>query len=202
MSDSGQNVSVQNEVQSRVLLVEDDPLIRKSIARLLEAAAYVVQVAVDGLDALRKLREGLPDMIISDLQMPHMSGAEFLDIVRERFPQIPVIVISGVAAHKLPEGVAADAYCPKDESLPEQLLDTVSALIEKPHLRTPPPPVDNEPAQARWDGNGHYIVSCADCLREFSVPRAFHMGRNEAWAICVHCGRFARFLVAEESEAR
>ena len=42
-----------------------------------------------------ELRQSLPDMIISDLSMPNMSGFEFLSVVRRRFPHIPVIAISG-----------------------------------------------------------------------------------------------------------
>ena len=49
-------------------------------------AGYVVRVAVDGLDAIGKLRKGLPALIISDLNMPLMSGVEFLNVVRRRFP--------------------------------------------------------------------------------------------------------------------
>jgi len=55
------------QVSDRVLLVDDEALIRKLISTYLVAAGYVVRVAVDGLDALEKLRAGLPDLIISDL---------------------------------------------------------------------------------------------------------------------------------------
>jgi CheY-like chemotaxis protein len=99
------------QLSGRVLLVDDDPLFRKFALRYLVAAGYVVRVAVDGLDAIRKLRGGPLDLIISDLNMPSMSGFEFIDVVRKRFPQIPVIVISGVPADDWPEEVAADAYC-------------------------------------------------------------------------------------------
>jgi CheY-like chemotaxis protein len=184
------------QLSGRILLVDDEPIVRKFISRLLVAAGYVVRVAVDGLDAIGKLRTGHTDMIISDLTMPGMSGFEFLDVVRKRFPQIPVIAISGVASDWL-EGVAADAYCRKNEFLSEQLLETISALTGKAHLRTAPPLVDSEPVQARWDGRGHYIIGCEDCLREFSVPRVFHMGQDEVWTICVHCGKSVRFLVAD-----
>ncbi len=187
-------------MRGRVLLVDDDPLIRKLISRHLVAAGYVVRVAEDGLDAIEKLRAGPLDLIISDLKMPRMTGFEFLDVVRKRFPQIPVIAITGFAVNELPEGVPADAYCPKNEFLYEQLLQTIPALTSKPPSRTGPPPVDNEPVQAKWDGNGHFIIGCEDCLREFTVPRVFRMGRDEAWTACVHCGRFVRFLVVEKSE--
>ena len=186
----------------RVLLVEDGPLIRKLISGCLVAAGYVVRTAVDGLDALGKLRAGLPDLIVSDLNMPHMSGLEFLSVVRKRFPQIPVIVISSVAADEMPKEVAADACYHKSGFGFQQLLETISDLTRKPRLRDAPPPVDNEPVQARWDGSGHHIIACADCLREFIVPRVFHIVRDEKWATCGHCGKLVQFLVAEHSEAK
>jgi len=186
------------QLKDRVLLVDDEPLIRKIVSRNLAAAGYVVRVAVDGLDALRKLREGLPDMIISDLNMPHMSGTEFLDIVRKRFPQIPVIVVSGAAPDEMPEKLAADACLHKNGFRFEELLPTILALSRKPPLRTAPPQIDNVPVPARWDRDGHYIMSCGDCLRMFSVPRAPNIGQDEKWTVCVHCGKIIRFLVVGE----
>src|ERR1035438_2920667 len=98
------------QLGKRVLLIDDDPLIRKLISGYLVAAGYVVRTAVDGLDALGKLRAGLSDLIISDLSMPRMSGPKLLEVVRKRFPQIPVMVISSESADAMPVGVAADAY--------------------------------------------------------------------------------------------
>ena len=185
------------QLSDRVLLIDDEPLIRKLISGYLVAAGYVVRTAVDGLDALGKLRAGLPDLIISDLNMPRMSGIEFLHIVRKRFPQIPVIAISGLIADEMPEGVAADAYLDKNGFGFEPLLQTISDLAKKPSLRTAPPHLDNKPVQARWDGDGHYIIGCEDCLRAFSVPRAPNMGREEKWTLCLHCGRVVQFFVAD-----
>ena len=187
-------------LKGRVLLIDDDPQIRKLVSGCLVSAGYVVQTAVDGLDALTKLRAGLPDLIISDLNMPCMPGRELLAVVRKRFPQIPVIVITSDAPDGMPAGVAADAYCHKSGFGFEQLLETISDLTRKPPLRTAPPPVDNKPVQARWDKNGDYIIYCEDCLREFSVPRVLHMGRDEKRTICLYCGKLVHFLVAEHLE--
>lgn len=186
------------QLNDRVLLVDDEPLIRKVISGYLVAAGYVVRAAVDGVDAIGKLRAGLPDIIVSDFNMPKMSGLEFLDVVRKRFPQIPVIVISGSAANDLPEGVAADAYFHKNGFGFEPLLRTISDLTRKPPLRIARPHVDGKPVQARWDGDGHYIIGCDDCLRAFSVPRARYIGPDEKWTTCLHCGKVVRFLVVHE----
>jgi CheY-like chemotaxis protein len=181
----------------RVLLVDDEPLVRNLMSGYLVAAGYVVRVAVDGLDAIGKLRAGPPDLIISDLEMPRMSGRELLNVVRKRFPQIPVIALRTAAPDQMPEEVAADAYFHKNGFEFEQLLQCISDLIRKPPLRTPPPHVDNRPAQARWDTDGHYIIDCEDCLRTFSIPRAANMGQSEKWTVCVHCGRAVHFFVAD-----
>jgi CheY-like chemotaxis protein len=201
-SQNAEGAPMMGQLGSRVLLVDDEPQIRKLISTYLVAAGYVVQTAVDGLDALRKLRAGLPDLILSDRNIPRMSGLELLAVVRKRFPQIPVMVISSVAADEMPVEVAADAYFHKTGLGFDQLLETISALTRELPLRTAPPPSDNQPFQARCDGKGHYTIGCDDCLREFSVPRGFHMGRDEMWATCAHCGKMVQFLVVERPEGK
>jgi len=126
-------------------------------------------------------------LIISDLNMPRMSGIELLAVVRKRFPQIPVIVISAVPPDEMPEEVAADAYYYKNGFGFKQLLQTISDLTEKPPLRTVFPPVDNKPVQARWDGDGHYAVECPDCMRSTMVPRGPRFTRGEHITTCIHC---------------
>jgi len=182
------------------LLVDDDRFTLKLISGYLLPAGYVVRTAEDGLDAIEKLRAGLPDLIICDLNMPRMDGFEFLDVVRKRFPHIPVIVISGVYADELPAGVAYDAYCPKNAFLSEQLLKTIIDLTERPPQRTAHPRVHNEPALARWDGSGRYFINCRDCLREFTAPRVFQMRPDETWTTCVHCGKLVHFIVTPHLE--
>ncbi|HWS17077.1 MAG TPA: response regulator [Candidatus Elarobacter sp.] len=73
----------------RVLFVDDEPPVRITGAAVLQAAGYEVLTAADGLEALHALDEALPDIIISDLRMPNMSGFEFLAVVRNRFPRFP-----------------------------------------------------------------------------------------------------------------
>ena len=185
------------QLNERVLLVDDEPLARKLISRYLVAAGYVVRMAEDGLDAIGKLRMGLPDLIITDLKMPRMSGVELLEVVRKRFPQIPVIAISGMAPGEIPADVPADAYYYKNGSGFDQLIQTISDLTKKPPSRTTPPIVDNKPVQARCGRDGKCVIECDDCLREFSIPRASPIGQNEKWTTCVHCGKIVHFLVAD-----
>ena len=184
----------------RVLLVDDDHLVRKMISRHLVAEGYVVRTAIDGLDAIGKLRAGLPDFIISDLNMPRMSGSELLEVVRKRFPQIPVMVISGVNAAELPAGFAPEAFFHKNGFDFHQLLETILDVTRNLPLRTALPPIDNEPVIARWDEGGRCVIGCKDCLREFNIPRSADIIRREKWTTCVHCGKLVQFLVAEHLE--
>ena len=77
--------------KSRVLVVEDDLVVRQTISRLLEREGYAVTTATDGFDALLHLQNETPDVIVSDLNMPQMSGFELLPVVRRRFPKILVV---------------------------------------------------------------------------------------------------------------
>lgn len=81
---------------SRVLLVEDEPLTAEVFARALSRDGHVVEVARDGLQALRRLRERAPSAIVLDMSLPALSGA---DVVRELRAMgkigVPVVVVSG-----------------------------------------------------------------------------------------------------------
>ena len=94
---------------------------------------YEVQTAKDGFDALAQMRGALPDMILTDLKMPNMSGFELLSVIRKRFPQIPTIAISGEfepAAEEL--GVLADAFVAKPHTSNELFAKIVELLHNSP----------------------------------------------------------------------
>jgi|SRR5437588_12457197 len=75
----------------RLLVVDDEPFIRDLFQKSFPAENYEVNVAEDGFDALAKMRGALPDLILTDMKMPNMSGFKFLSVIRRRFPQIPTI---------------------------------------------------------------------------------------------------------------
>src|SRR5580765_8268913 len=96
---------------SKILVVDDEPSLREVLEELLTGAGYLVATAEDGFDALLHLKRSVPNVIISDLNMPRMSGFELLSVVRRRFPQVSVIASSGAYASKIvPTGVLADAF--------------------------------------------------------------------------------------------
>lgn len=179
----------------RILIVDDEPMLRTLGTHLLQAQGYQVLSAADGLLALAALKDSLPDIIISDLSMPNMDGFELLSVVRRRFPLIPVIAISGeFTGISVPESVLADAFFPKGQYKVEELFATIIELLHE----LPTRPRAGKPSQAAvWAKNdkGTISVSCPDCLRTFPVSEVLK-GQNEAE--CIFCGSVVPFEIIGE----
>jgi len=82
-----------------VLLVEDEPMVRMLAARTLRSRGYEVIEAEDGQAGLRALeaRDGEVDIVVSDVVMPRMTGSELMEIIRERWSEVPVLLMTGYA---------------------------------------------------------------------------------------------------------
>ena len=80
---------------SKILVVEDNPNMSSLLAEMLEVFEVQSVNATDGEDALRKLDEESIGLVITDLRMPKMSGAELLVAIKEKNPEMPVVIISG-----------------------------------------------------------------------------------------------------------
>lgn len=88
---------MQSSLQGRVLIVEDDPDIYDSIAFALASAGYIVEHARDGSEALAVLERFQPDVVITDLVMPGMSGEELIRGIQNRGGRRPrIVVVSGL----------------------------------------------------------------------------------------------------------
>ncbi len=70
----------------KLLIVDDDVSLLMLLSQIFTKSGYSVQPAEDGFSALAVIRNEIPDIILSDLNMPGMSGFEFLSVVRRRFP--------------------------------------------------------------------------------------------------------------------
>lgn len=91
-------VVATSNVKNKILLVEDTDSIRAAIARNLQESGFEVEVAVDGIDGLKKIAEhkGTFDLIISDIEMPRMNGYEFARKVRGigQFKNVPIVAFT------------------------------------------------------------------------------------------------------------
>ncbi|MCC7390007.1 MAG: response regulator [Phycisphaerales bacterium] len=118
---------------ARILLVDDEPHIPLVVGRKLTGAGYSVLTASDGEEGFAAALESSPDLIITDLQMPYMSGAELASALRaeEQTRHIPVIMLTA-RGYVLPEEERGAAnikrYLAKPFSV-QQILDAVGELL-------------------------------------------------------------------------
>jgi chemosensory pili system protein ChpA (sensor histidine kinase/response regulator) len=86
----------------QIMVVDDSVSIRQVVSRLMEDQGWKVQTAKDGIDALEKLRESRPDLIVLDIEMPRMNGYEFLGAIRTQsgHENIPVVMLTSRTAAK------------------------------------------------------------------------------------------------------
>lgn len=111
----------------RILIVEDDPVQRRQMTRVLKEAGYETTDAATGNDALRILSEQAVHLIFSDLRMPGIGGAELLRRVRAQYPDIPVVV--STAYPEDIEELEPDLLLVKPFGL-KQLEDAVHRMLE------------------------------------------------------------------------
>jgi CheY-like chemotaxis protein len=127
----------------RTILCVDDDERSLSVRKVtLETRGYRVLTSTDPEVALEMVRAGGIDLIIADLMMPKMSGAEFISHAKQIVPGLPAILFSG-AVSQYTEQSSADVWLPKGSFAPAELLERVRiALVRKRGPRRSPPPQD------------------------------------------------------------
>jgi CheY-like chemotaxis protein len=185
----------------QILLVDDDEGVRNTLAMLLTSAGYDVATANDGFEALLHLKRTLPGMIISDLNMPRMSGFEFLSVARRRFPEILVIAMSGAyqESSTVPGGVIADGFYPKG-SHPKALFATVADLIKAAPVRQAAHRKESAPVWIPRNGKDskgipYIVVTCTECLRSFPLNVAEEASPEVRETPCLFCRSVVRYII-------
>jgi CheY-like chemotaxis protein len=161
-----------------------------------------VATANNGFEALLQIKRSVPDVIVSDLNMPKMSGFEFLSVARRRFPDIPVIAMSGAyqESSTVPSGVIADAFYAKGRSHPEDLFRAVANLIRTSAVRQAAHRKESAPV---WiprngkDSNGvpYIVVTCTECLRSFPLNVAEEASTEIRETPCLFCRSVVRYII-------
>jgi len=181
--------------QFRLLIVDDEPLVRQMMSDLLVSRGYEVLTAQDGFDALSQLEGRLPDLIISDLKMPRMSGFELLAIIRQRFPQLPTIAISGdLPPDPSSIGLVADELLSKGSYTNDQLASVIAKLISASSGRAQPTAIDVEQNWIPRDAEGYLLMKCRNCLRSFPL-QAGNLNGGLHKIACPSCQANLRFRI-------
>jgi CheY-like chemotaxis protein/cellulose synthase/poly-beta-1,6-N-acetylglucosamine synthase-like glycosyltransferase len=156
----------ENMAKGSILVVDDDPSILQFVSISLQKEGFEVAVAMDGKDALLKIDEVIPDLIISDVNMPEMDGLSLLKQLRSNkdTKSIPIILLTTRSStDDIVTGLnlGADDYLPKPFKM-EELLARVQSKIERP-----PVPVEDL-AQDRQTGLLSELLFNEEASREVS----------------------------------
>jgi CheY-like chemotaxis protein len=192
--------SAPSPTKCQILVVDDDQSVRESVAMSLMAAGHDVVTAEDGFRALSQLKKKMPDLVLSDLDMPGMSGFELLSVVRRRFPQLSTVAMSGTyIGDKVPFGVVADGFFAKGGQA-QNLLRTIQGLLLTAQTRSSNHHREGAPVWIPRNGDDsdaipYVVLTCAECLR------ACPMNLTEGTAVeileipCRHCHSINRFII-------
>ena len=185
--------------QTHLLVVEDEPMIRQLFCTLLSASGYSVAEAQDGFSALEEIRRKRPALILSDLNMPRMTGFELLSVIRRRFPTIHVIAMSGAfAGDEVPDGVAAEAFYQKSgrhiSTLVKVIEEILKGTVDLNAVTDPSPHHQSAPGVALWvsrrgapiDGP-HILLTCPECLRSFPHRIENESSMHVEKTSCIYC---------------
>jgi CheY-like chemotaxis protein len=193
------------EVRAKLLVVDDEAPIRMSLSAILDEFGYSVRTANDGFQALTAIQKEIPDVIISDLNMPRMSGFELLSVVRRRFPAIQVIAMSGsYSGDSVPPGVAADVFYEKGTH-PGLLFRIVKAMTREERLPSPVRPGLIAPIWIQRNGHNNagepcVMVTCAECLRTFPRVLDENFGAIHD-ANCVYCSNAMQYAIVQPQDS-
>lgn len=121
----------------KVLLVDDDKLVRDMLQQMLEKENYIVKSAADGNEAIRMFSKINPDLVITDIIMPEREGIELIQIFLREKPSVKILAISGGALNidsqstlKMAKALGAHKVLSKP-LLRDEFIKAVSILLEK-----------------------------------------------------------------------
>jgi DNA-binding NtrC family response regulator len=166
----------------RVLVVDDEVSLRVTLAANLELEGFEVAEADGGEQALAILEKEKFDLVLSDIRMPHMTGVELLHVVRKRFPDLPVVLMTAFALEGLTKdaiGNGAFTIVPK----PFEIASVVEALVR----------ASRRPAVLVVDGTKEGSMATATLLQAsgiraraaFDAKSALQAVRDDAVDVCV-----------------
>lgn len=178
----------------RILLVDSDTDFLQVCSNALRRQGYEVLTAEDGFGALHILRGAQPDVLVTELNLPRMSGFELLSVIRSRFPAISVVALSGeYTVATLPNEAICDAFFPKDPNIRFELVEQVRRLVSDSPVRSSRAKGDFAPVWIPRSTVGYLVLTCPECLRSFSAAQPKSTPANET---CLFCGANVQFQMS------
>jgi len=191
------------DIPTKLLVVDDEATTRLLMTRIFTDLGHSVRSAADGFSALAEIRQEIPDIVLSDLNMPGMSGFELISVVRRRFPTLPIIAMSGAfSGNGMQPGVAADAFYEKASNL-KTLLEVVEAINRqgKPptrHIDTTAP-IWIQTNGCDSSGTACITIACPECLRTF--PQVLGTGNCLVHTTdCAHCHSLIHYAIVQPTD--
>jgi DNA-binding response OmpR family regulator len=130
-------------ITHKILVVDDEPEVCRSVTKILARRGFDVDSALSGEEAVKRMKQATFDLVITDFMMPAMDGIELLGIIRDHYPELDVVMITGYAsidsavkATKL----GAAAYLPKPFTPDELMAVTGKVLQSRRSVKKSPPP--------------------------------------------------------------
>lgn len=118
--------------RGRLLLADDDPAVRDSLALVLESEGYEVVQARDGKEAVLQFQEYHPDLVLLDLNMPRQNGWSAFEAMEALRPLVPCIIITAKSNQQdCAQGHGIDVLMEKPLDM-DQMLNAIRALLEEP----------------------------------------------------------------------
>jgi CheY-like chemotaxis protein len=183
-----------------IVLVDDNPAILYGLSEIFKRRGYTVRTASDGFSTLALLRDRIPGILLSDLNMPGMSGFELLSVVRRRFPVIAVIAMSGAYSGVfVPPDVAADAFYAKGSNGAVRLFEILWSIGDRDSRESlrASVPIWIPNLSAHECGGSAVAVSCPECLRAFFNPVSRAKGSTYLTS-CPHCFNPVQVAIATQ----
>lgn len=210
--------------QARILIVDDEEIVRKEFTRILQKHGFLVSTAETGLKGLERLREGSYDLVLTDLAMVDINGLEFLTRIKNQFPDIEVILVTAYASIPTAiEAIKKGAYHYLEKPIrPDEMAHLARQAIEKKRLREQ---VAKLEARIKGDleepvliGQSPKIVKAIKLIKQISKVDCnvlftgesgtgkelaasmihYHSPRRNRGFLAINCGSFAEELLANE----
>lgn len=134
--------SAQTQTPKKILLVEDDRVLAEALESKLKREGYEVSLASNGKEALLKLSEIVPDLLILDLLLPEVHGLDVLAQIRKQpdWQALPVIVLTVMpeeTAYRKATELGVTEYLVKTEYTPSQICNLVKLILEEEEKLSP-----------------------------------------------------------------